>query len=274
MYSIGDFSKINKITPKTLRHYDRIGLLRPALIDQRTGYRFYSAEQLPGIRKILMLKELGFTLSEIEQIVNQQSAIDGFLKQRENQLEQTIREARHRLVRVREYLAQIEGEGTMSHQVQLKALPEVIVASMRTKIASYDTYFDIVPQMGTYMKSVGAVCRDPAYCFTIYHDGEYRENDIDVEICEAVVAPCQASEKVTFKTIAAVTEAACLFHKGPYKTINETYNRLFQWIADQGYLVLDNPRESYIDGIWNKKNEAEWLTEVQVPVGKKSCQSH
>lgn len=62
MYSIGDFSKINKITPKTLRHYDRIGLLKPALIDERTGYRFYSVEQLPVIRKILMLKELGFKL--------------------------------------------------------------------------------------------------------------------------------------------------------------------------------------------------------------------
>lgn len=269
MYSIGDFSKINKITPKTLRHYDRIGLLRPALTDQRTGYRFYSAEQLPVMRKILMLKELGFTLSEIEQIVNKQTAIAGFLEQRKQQLEQTIDEAQHRLVRVREYLVKIKGEQTMRNQVQIKALPEVIAASMRTKIASYDIYFDIVPQMGAYMRSVGAVCRDPAYCFTIYHDGEYRESNIDVEICEAVTAPRRASEKVTFKTIPAVTEAACLYHKGPYKTINESYNRLFQWIADQGFVVLDNPRESYIDGIWNKDNEAEWLTEVQVPVKKK-----
>lgn len=269
MYSIGDFSKINKITPKALRHYDRIGLLKPAMIDERTGYRFYSVEQLSVIRKILMLKELGFALSQIQQIVTEQSAFEDLLKQRERQLKQTIQEEQQRLLRVREYLVKIKGERTMSDQVQIKSLPEVIVASMRTKVASYDNYFDIVPKMGEYMKSVGAVCREPAYCFTIYHDGEYRESDIDVEICEAVVAPCQESEKVTFKTISAVSEAACLNHKGPYKTIHETYNRLFQWVADQGYDVSDNPREFYIDGIWNKKIDAEWLTEVQVPVKKK-----
>lgn len=91
----------------------------------------------------------------------------------------------------------------------------MIVASMRTKVANYDTYFNIVPKMGEFMRSVGAVCTDPAYCFTIYHDGEYRESDIDVEICESFVAPCQESEKVTFKTISAVVDAACLYHKGP-----------------------------------------------------------
>jgi DNA-binding transcriptional MerR regulator len=269
MYSIGDFSKINKITPKTLRHYDRIDLLKPAFIDERTGYRFYSVEQLPVIRKILMLKELGFTLSEIQLIMNEESTIASLLMQREKQIQQTIREEQQMLVRVREYLVKIKGERTMSDQVQIKSLPEVIVASMRTKVANYDTYFNIVPKMGEYMRSVGAVCTEPAYCFTIYHDGEYRESDIDVEICESVVAHCKESEKVTFKTISAVADAACLYHKGSYKTIHETYNQLFQWISCQGYDVIDNPRESYVDGIWNKKNEAEWLTEVQVPVKKK-----
>jgi effector-binding domain-containing protein len=216
-----------------------------------------------------MLKGLGFTLSEIEQIMNEESTLGSFLMQREKQIQQTMREEQQMLVKIREFLVKIKGERNMSDQVQIKSLPEVLVASMRTKVANYDAYFDIVPKMGEYMRSVGAVCMEPAYCFTIYHDGEYKETDIDVEICESVVAPCQESEKVTFKTISAVAEAACLYHKGPYKTIHETYNRLFQWIADQGYNVLDNPRESYIDGIWNKKSEAEWLTEVQVPVKKK-----
>jgi DNA-binding transcriptional MerR regulator len=269
MYSIGDFSKINKITPKTLRHYDRIGLFKPALIDERSGYRFYSVEQLPVIGKILRLKELGFTLSEIEQILNEESTLGNFLAQREKQIQKAIRKERQLLVKVQEYREEIKGEQTMSDQVEIKSLPEVIVASMRTKVANYDAFFDIVPKMGEYLKSVGAVCREPAYCFTIYHDGEYKESDIDVEVCESVVAPCRESGNVTFKTISAVGEAACLHHKGPYKTIHETYNRLFRWIAERGYDLSDNPRESYIDGVWNKTDEAEWLTEVQVPVKKK-----
>ncbi len=61
----------------------------------------------------------------------------------------------------------------MSYEVVIKELPEVIVASMREVIPSYDTYFDIVPKKGEYMKSVGAKCLEPFYCFTIYHDGEF-----------------------------------------------------------------------------------------------------
>lgn len=75
MYSIGEFSKINKTTPKTLRHYDRIGLLKPAFIDEKTGYRFYAVKQLPVIYKIMTLKDLGFSLSEIRQIVDEESTL-------------------------------------------------------------------------------------------------------------------------------------------------------------------------------------------------------
>ncbi len=66
---------------------------------------------------------------------------------------------------------------------------------------------------------------EPAYCFTIYHDGEYKESDIDVEVCEAVTDYCRESEKVKFKKIEAVSEAAVIFHKGPYSTIKDSYNK-------------------------------------------------
>lgn len=159
-----------------------------------------------------------------------------------------------------------KGEKVMSGEVRIEALPEVVVASMRTTVPGYDTYFDIVPKMGDYMRSVGAVCREPFYCFTIYHDGEYRESDIDVEICEAIVEPCQESEKVKFKTIPGVERAAIILHKGDYKSIGESYTNLFKWIEDNGYTVGGNPRESYIDGIWNKDDPADWTTEIQVPL--------
>ena len=272
MYSIGDFSRINRITPKTLRHYDRIGLLKPARIDDWTGYRYYDADQLPKIRRILGLKELGFSLSEVHQILSDAAPVETLLARRESELDQSIREDTARLDRVREYLARIRTGESMTTNVEVKGLPEVIVASMRTTIPSYETYFEIVPRMGEYMRSVGAVCREPAYCFTIYHDGEYREHDIDVEICEAVVAPCAESDRVKFKTIEAVDSAACLVHTGPYDRIGEAYNRLFEWIESNGYAPAGNPRESYIDGIWNTDDPQEWTTEVQVPIGTREVQ--
>lgn len=269
MYSIGEFSKINRITPKTLRHYEKIGLLLPDRVDDWTGYRYYSTSQLPLINRILMLKELGFSLPEIKDLVKGQSKIQQILKKREGEIQKSIEHEKQRLDRVQEYLVQLEGEKEMRNEVLLKSLPEVLVASMRTRIPDYESYFTVVPKMGEYMESVGAICRDPFYCFTIYHDGEYKENDIDVEICEAVIAPCEESDRVKFKTIKKVDQAACLMHHGPYSTLRKSYNRLFSWIDAEGYEPADHPRESYIDGIWNKESENDWLTEIQIPVVKK-----
>lgn len=269
MYTIGEFSKINMITTKTLRHYDRIGLLKPEKIDDWTGYRRYSSSQLPEIQLILRLRDLGFGLTEIGEMLHNFDTAAMMLRRRQGEIAQIIKEEKRRLSRVESFLVEVEGDVEMKSKIIIKSLPEVIVASMRTVIPSYDTYFDIVPKMGEYMNSVGAVCLEPAYCFTIYHDGEYQASDIDVEICEAVVKARKESDKVKFKTISGVSDAACVFHKGPYSTLRETYNKLFQWIESEGYQAADNPRESYIDGIWNKEDPEEWLTEVQVPVTRK-----
>jgi len=58
-------------------------------------------------------------------------------------------------------------------------------------------------------------------------------------------------------------------HKGSYSNLREAYAFVFKWIEENGYTVTGSPRESYIDGIWNKKSVDEWLTEIQVPVLKK-----
>jgi DNA-binding transcriptional MerR regulator len=259
---------INRITTKTLRHYDRIGLIKPAKIDSWTGYRYYRAEQLPEMGRILMLRELGFSLAEIGEIIRSECPVENLLTRRAAALQREIAGSQRRLAKVLGYLENLGGEMDMNENVVIKELPEVVAASMRTVVSGYDTYFDIVPKMGEYMKSVGAVCRVPEYCFTIYHDGEYKEHDIDVEICEAVVAPCPGSDHVKFKTVPGYPEAVCLLHKGPYSTIGDTYNKLFSWLHEHGYTPADNPRESYIDGIWNKEDPEEWLTEVQVPVSR------
>lgn len=266
MYSIGQFSQINRITPKALRHYERIGLLQPAHTDPWNGYRYYAPEQLPVIQRILMLKRFGFRLSEIKEILSDDSNLETLLEQRERELYRAIRDQRRHLDSIRQYRTHLQEGTTMNEEITIKSLPSVTVASMRTTVPSYDAFFEVVPTMGEYMESVGAVCRDPEYCFTIFHNDEYREHDIDVEICEAVTERRKDSETIRFKEIAGTPTAACISHRGPYETIGESYNTLFAWISANGYTPSDHPRESYIDGIWNKDDPNEWLTEVQVPV--------
>ena len=267
MYQIGLFSKINHITTKTLRHYDEIGLLKPNHVDYITGYRYYTSDQLPRLHQILALKQLGLSLDAIKKIIENPMSIEVFLQLKERELTLEIEKGSQRLKEVKTWINHVKGEENMNYSPIIKELPKVIVASMRTTVTSYDTYFDIVPKMGEEMKRQGAVCQEnPEYCFTIYHDGEYKETNIDVEVCEAVHKACEDSDMVKYKTMAAVKTAACVLHKGPYKTIREAYAFLYGWIKENNYEIDGNPRESYIDGIWNKESENDWLTELQVPM--------
>lgn len=268
MYQIGLFSKINRITTKTLRYYEQIGLLKPIYVDDFTGYRYYSSSQLPKLHKIIALKQIGLSLVDIKQIIDNEESVQAHLDNMENELKQSIQNEQAKLLLVKNYIKRVRGGKIMNYNPVIKSLPECIVASMRTKVESYDTYFDIVPKMGEKMREAGAVCAVPEYCFIIYHDGEYREKDIDVEICEAVCEPCEDSNQLKFKKISKVNKALCVLHKGPYSTIREAYGFAYQWMKDNEYQAIGMPRESYIDGIWNKENENVWLTELQIPVNK------
>ena len=70
MFKIGDFSKFSRVSVKMLRHYDELGLLKPALVDPATNYRYYSADQLPRLNRIIALKDLGFTLEQVGRLFN------------------------------------------------------------------------------------------------------------------------------------------------------------------------------------------------------------
>ena len=154
-------------------------------------------------------------------------------------------------------------------KVVIKSLPKVTVASHRTKLNSYNDLFHLAPNVvGPEMVRLGCKCLEPSYCFNIYHDGECKETDIDVEICEAVVERREDSDIITFKEIDEVKMAATLMHKGSYDKLGESYKIILDYIDKNGFKIKGLMRESYIDGIWNKDDEGDWLTEIQIPVEK------
>lgn len=267
MYSIGAFSKINKITTKMLRHYDEIGLLKPNNVDKFTGYRYYTTEQLPKLHEILALKQMGLSLQDIKEVLDNPSALNIFLKLKEEEIKKNMISEERKLAQIRSFTNLIKGELEFMYTPIIKELPKVIVASMRKVVKSHDELFYLCPEvMAKEMGRLGCECSEPSYCFSIYHDGEYKEKNIDVEICEAITEINQDSEILKFRVINKVENAACVLHKGPYNMLGEAYSFVFKWIEDNNYEFIDNPRESYIDGIWNRESDEEWLTEIQVPI--------
>ncbi|MEW9122213.1 MAG: MerR family transcriptional regulator [Thermotaleaceae bacterium] len=269
MYRIGEFSKMTKTTIKTLRYYDEMGLLKPAFVDAETGYRFYTTKQLVPLHYIIALRQVGVSIEEISLIVSGQSFHE-ILEKRRREIILEIDSSKDRLSRIEFILSGKEEESFMNYGAIIKELPECIVYSKKMTVPNYDAYFEVIPAIGEEVKKANPnlKCSVPEYCFIVYLDGEYREKDIHIEFCEAVEAFGAETGDIKFKKMDSVT-AVSVMHKGSYSELSKAYAYAFKWIEENEYKAIDNPRESYIDGIWNKEDQADWLTELQIPVVKK-----
>lgn len=265
LYKIGMFANMNRVTIKTLRYYDEQGLLRPVYVDEENGYRYYEASQMAELHRIIALKNMGFSIDDIRNILQGAEEKDLLLRKKQEILKE--------LATLTAKLAEVDGYLTkedmgLSAPVLIKRIPEVIVCTMKRRIESYDALFWLMPEMGEEMERLGCICAEPEYCFTHYLEPGYKEEDVLVEVCEAVTQKKPDSDKVTFKVLPEIRAAACIFHRGSYDTLHQSYVALLNYIEENGYEIDGTIRESYIDGVWNKETEKEWLTEIQIPVKK------
>ena len=266
LYRIGLFAQMNRITVKALRFYEEQGLLLPAKIDEESGYRYYTMSQMETLHRILALKEAGFTIEDMKHL-NASGDERGFLLRKKKALLEKIAELTLQLSKIDGYL--MAGGNSLSAPVMVKTIPETVCAVMRRRIDSYDALFEIMPEMGGYMEDAGCTCALPEYCFTQYLEPGFQEAQILVEVCEAVTEKKADRERLRFRTIPE-TRAACIYHKGSYRDFPKTYEVILLYIEENGYEICGNIRESYIDGVWNKDSEDEWLSEIQIPVVKKT----
>ncbi len=266
LYKIGMFAAMNHVTVKTLRFYEEQGLLIPACINQENGYRYYTLSQMAVLHQITALKRAGFTLEEIARI---HSGADeqAVLRKKKSELLAKIADLTRQIAVVDGYLS--EQKTSLSAPVLVKTIPETTVAAMKTRIESYDSLFDVMPKMGALMEKAGCTCALPEYCFTKYLEPGYKEEDILVETCEAVTEAKEETSGLYFKTLPEI-QAACVFHRGSYGTLSESYEGILKYLEENGYEIAGDIRESYIDGVWNQEDESGWLTEIQIPVRKKS----
>jgi len=266
---IGELSRLCRVTVKTLRHYEKIKLLIPDIVDWSTGYRYYDIGQLQKLQNILQLKEMGFSLSEIRELWDDDDHVPTpesleeklLLCQQELKLLEKRRKMLKAMVASRKKINSME-------TIYIESLPAITVASHRTVIPSYDALGQLCCEViGPEMARLGCECPEPGYCFTVEHGG-YRPQDIDIEYCEKVNRKGIDSDIIKFKEIPLVPTAVCMKVYGTYDKLRQNYIDLFAWIEKEGFKIVDAPRANYIDGIWNQEDPAKWLTIIQVPVEK------
>jgi len=268
MFKIGDFSRLSQVSVKALRHYDGLGLLRPEHVDRLTGYRYYSAEQLPRLNRIIALKDLGFSLDEISELLRDQvpsEQIRGMLRVKRSELRQHIEYEQERLGRVEARLRQIEREDQPSmHEVILKSVESQLAASVRETIPTHPDVGALFHHLAAYLCQRHVSCSAPP--IAIYHDLEYRTEDIDVQVAFPLAAPVDEDERVKMVTVPPIELAACVVHRGTHETIGEAYAALMAWVQTGGYRPSGPSRLVYIQTPEADPTATEVVTEVQLPV--------
>ena len=265
MYKIGDFSSMSKTTIKTLRYYEKEGLLKPVYVDLNTGYRYYETSQLMEISKIISLRQIGLSIKDIKNILNGYNMVE-ILNKRKKELEDNLVLFNMELSKIN-YL--LEGDN-MKNEIFIKEIPSYVIYYCDGIISDFSKIPEFVLQAGEECAKVNPnlKCITPDYCYISYLDGEYKEKDIKIRYGQAVEKVGKETDRIKFKMMDAIT-AVCIYHKGAYDNLRYSYNIILKFIEDNGYEVIDNPRECYIDGCWNKDNEDDYLTEIQFPIKKK-----
>ncbi len=271
MFKIGDFSRLSFVTVKTLHYYDEIGLLKPVKVDRFTGYRYYSADQLPRLNYIVALKNLGLSLDEIGTLINNNltsSQMRDIFILKKAELNQRLNEEQRRLEQVEKLLEQIDREGTMpDYQVTIKKVEPQRIASIREVLP---TYGDVGPLFGEIYKYLAkkGVFKPSGHAIMLCHDGEYKEHDVDVEIAVPVNKNIPETDRVKVYELTGMEQAACTVHRGPYDTISQAYNALMAWCEANGYQITGPDRELYFTDPRKVKDPSENVTEIQFPVQK------
>lgn len=272
MLKIGDFSKLSRISIRMLRHYNDLDLLIPDVVDDFTGYRYYRESQLPLAEMISVLKSMGFSLTMIKEILLKYEntwELEHFLLIQIEELKEQEAELKRKMLLLDSTIKWLRKDGDiMSYHVTLKTLPERNVASVRRIIPAYEKESLLWQVMMEETAALNLQYGNPAYNLAIFHDGEYKEHDVDVEIQMAVKGDYEDTEHVKFKTIPPVEIASATF-KGGYDQITSVNHAVADWVCQNGYELAGVHFCIYHVGMHESRNPDDLVTEVCYPVKKK-----
>jgi DNA-binding transcriptional MerR regulator len=275
MFSIGDFAQLGRVSIRMLRHYDAIGLLTPAAVDPHSGYRFYTADQLRRLNRVIALKDLGFTLEQVRTIVDDKvdvAELRGMLRLRQAQLEAQMTADAAKLLGVAARLRMIETEGHMSTEdVILKDVAAMRVAELNAVAASYapehigPVISPLYPELFMRLHTAGVTPAGPAIG---YYDAYPAESDeaVIAHAAAPVGADVAALPGLNVLDLPAIPVAATLVHHGPMDDVMRSEQILARWIEDNGYRPLGYHREVYLD--YDPANTKDGVTELQIAVAK------
>ncbi len=274
MFRIGEFSRIARVSCRLLRYYDELGLLEPARIEADTGYRYYSAAQLPRLNRILVLRELGLSLEQIAQAMREElpvSTLRGMLLTRRAEVERTMQAEGERLRQIETRIAHIEADGRLpADDVMLRREPAHALLSMRRTVGSFAEGVRLLGELAQRVPArLGNALLGPLVA--IAHSPEFEPESIDVEFGFLLEPgtrgplPAAGGFALSVRELPAVERLAVCVRIGPPQEAHLTTARIGRFVESSGYRICGPNREVFLQRPSPGRMQ-EAVVEMQFPV--------
>ncbi len=266
MLKIGDFSKLSRVSVRMLRHYDDIGLLKPAETDAFTGYRYYREDQLPVMGRITALKDMGFALADIVRILEiyeDRDQLDAFLAAREEELLHLSKETEYKLTLLGTARKRLREERNMRFNVTVRTIPERYAATVQGIVPHYEDEGLLWGMMAECRTPL--IPAEPCLAAAAFLDKEYKEENVEIQVSMTVRGTCEDTAHVKFRTLPAVRVASCVV-KGSYAQMGEATAAVAAWIHENGYRVNGPMFNIYHVSPNETSNPDDYVTELCFPI--------
>jgi DNA-binding transcriptional MerR regulator len=271
VFAIGEFARHGRVSVRMLRHYDAIGLLRPAYVDPATGHRAYEAAQLADLNRIVALKDLGFNLEQVRVMLDEQLGVEqawGMLALRRADLEASVAAGEQRLARIEARLRAIELDGALpAHEVVVKHLPPARMAALSAVAGSFHPD-DIGPVVQPLCAELGhrlaAAEVTPVGRLTCYYDMAPGGDDHVIVHAAVPIATAHGTDlnDLSITDLPAADHATLVYH-GPIDAVLPAWQGLARWIDAHGHHSTGPVRELYLEC---PADPTQWVTELQEPL--------
>lgn len=271
MFTIGPFARLGGVSPKVLRTYDALGLFRPAWTDPASGYRHYSPAQLPQLRRILALRDMGIGLTELTELVGGPVGgsaggpdVRAALERRRVELERERREIDRRLATL-EIRVEMGVAGSAEPDVVVRPIPAETVATRALGDEDVGAAFH---ELEVFVRDLGRRANRPP--------GALVPDDGDSEIFVPIRGPLPGTTgRIGWRRLPAC-RAATVIERGPYEGVAAARDVLDHWVRAAGlapagplrviYLQFGAEPELRVPSAWLVDREADFVTELQLPV--------
>jgi DNA-binding transcriptional MerR regulator len=272
MFKIGDFSRIARVSARLLRFYEEIGLLTPAHTDPQTGYRHYALAQLGDLNRIIVLKELGFSLEQVHDIVRAKVGADELRRMlllRRNEVTRTLDQEVTRLRQIEARISQLESDGTLSaDDVTIRAEPAGRLFSLRRTVPSFAAAMALLAEVRERSRPLAASLRG-ATLMAVAHSPQFEADEIDVEMgwrmpTNATIIP-PGDCGLSVRDLEAVERMAVCVRVGPPDSAHLASAKIGRYLETSGNDLAGPSREVFLRAP-DPDRMHESVVEMQYPI--------